>query len=98
LVAVGLVLGVLGYGERIDPHATSSLLFFVLLVGIIGMLLGPLALLGAWIQGRSIQYCPDCLKYMTRGARVCPYCGFRDDQAPAVTPAATPHHRPRRSA
>jgi hypothetical protein len=84
ILAVGLVLGVLGYGERIDPHATSSLLFFALLLGIIGMLLGPLATLTLWLHSRSIQYCPDCLKYMTRGACVCPYCGFRAEPAPAA--------------
>jgi hypothetical protein len=25
------------------------------------------------------QYCPDCLSYMTRGAKVCPFCGFRPE-------------------
>jgi hypothetical protein len=51
-----------------------------------------------WKQGSNRQYCPDCLKYMTRGARVCPYCGFREEQAPATVPAASPGRRPRHSA
>jgi hypothetical protein len=31
------------------------------------------------------QYCPDCLSYMTRGAKVCPFCGFRPVVAQEVT-------------
>ena len=50
-----------------------------------------------WDQDSKRQYCPECLQFMRRGARVCPYCGFRDDQAPATVPAAAPGHRPRRS-
>jgi hypothetical protein len=99
LVAVGVVIGALVLGEWTDPDPRSglaALLFFALLLGAFGAVCGPLAMLGAWIQGWAIQYCPDCLKYMTRGARVCPYCGFRDDQTPAS--AAAPAHRPRRSA
>jgi hypothetical protein len=99
VLAVLVVLGVLGSGARIDPRSPrSSILFFVLLLGVIGGLLGPLGTIILWLQGRLIQFCPDCLKSMTRGARVCPYCGFRDEQTPTATPAATPLHQPRRSA
>jgi hypothetical protein len=48
-----------------------------------------------WDHDSKHQYCPDCLKYMTRGARVCPYCGLREEQVPAS--AAPPARHPRLS-
>jgi hypothetical protein len=101
LVAVGVVIGALVLGEWTAPDPRSSLaalLFVALILGAFVAVCGPLAMLGVWIQGRSVQYCPDCLKYMTRGARVCPYCGLRKEQEPAAGTAAPPFRRPRRSA
>jgi hypothetical protein len=40
-----------------------------------------------WDQDSKRQYCPECLQFMRRGARVCPFCGYRDGQA------ATPVHQ-----
>ena len=96
LVAVGVVIGALVVGPLVDDRPTLAMaLLLTMLLGAFAAVCSPLAMLGVWIQCRSIQYCPDCLKYMTRGARVCPYCGFRDVPAPA---AAAPAPRPRRSA
>ena len=39
-------------------------------------------LLLLWVERSSrnvYQYCPECLSYMTRGAKVCPFCGFRPE-------------------
>jgi len=99
--AVGVVIGVLVLGEWTDPDPRSglaALLFVALLLGAFGAVVSPLAMLTGWLHGRAIRYCPDCLKYMTRGARVCPYCGFREEQTPLAVPAASPLHQPRRSA
>src|SRR5688572_526202 len=32
----------------------------------------------AWWGERTVQYCPDCLRGMARGAYVCPSCGLRE--------------------
>ena len=32
----------------------------------------------SWVHERAVQYCPDCLRSMSRGAYVCPWCGFRE--------------------
>jgi hypothetical protein len=96
LVTVGVLIGSLVVGPMIDPRSTLAIIMLgTLLFGALGVVLCPLVMLGVWIQCRSIQYCPDCLKDMTRGACVCPYCGFRDDQAPAT--AAVPSRHPRLS-
>ena len=82
------------YSSSHTAHTLALLLFvagglaFAILLG-----LGEL-----WKQDSNRQYCPDCLQFMRRGARVCPYCGFQDEQAPAAVPAAPPVRRPRRSA
>jgi hypothetical protein len=98
-VAVGVVIGALVVGPLVDYRSALAMaLLLTMLLGAFVAVCSPLVMLGVWIQGRSIQYCPDCLQYMTRGARVCPFCGFREEQTPTATPAATPRHRPRRSA
>ncbi len=35
------------------------------------------ALIGDAMVACNRQYCPRCLRYMTRGAHVCPFCHFR---------------------
>ena len=37
-----------------------------------------MVMLIAWWSERAVQYCPDCLGGMTRGAYVCPSCGLRE--------------------
>jgi hypothetical protein len=70
------------------PHPLGALC--LLLAAFAGMvaLICLIWLAVALVCGRtpSHQYCPDCLSYMTRGAKVCPFCGFR----PAVTQKIIP--------
>ena len=59
---VSFVLGFLRYGGT----------FFVLCL-LLGVGIG---LFGEAMVVRTRQYCPACLRYMTRGAHVCPFCHF----------------------
>lgn len=99
LGALGVMVVVAGVLVERAPgyHGDSTLVWLLLGAGALAFfsLMGFVELLS---HDRTHQYCPDCLKYMTRGARVCPYCGFREEQPPTATPAATPLHQPRRSA
>jgi hypothetical protein len=95
LVAVLTLVVIIVRIQRVPPVSDRHMLSTWLL-GAVGLAAAALFTLGGlWVQESDHQYCPDCLQYMTRGARVCPYCGFRDEQAPA---AALPTRRPRRSA
>ena len=61
------------------PEAIGIILF--LLSGF-GVMISLFLLSLLWIERSSRdlhQYCPDCLSYMTRGAKVCPFCGFRPE-------------------
>jgi hypothetical protein len=85
------------------PFHNPPVALFLTLVGLClgaGMLLFivPFVFLALLLDRRTRQYCPDCLQYMMRGARVCPFCGFREEPAPAAVPAAPSGLRPRRSA
>ena len=94
MVVIWILLEQQAYQFSHTSHTLVSLLFvagglaFVTLLGFVELLR----------HDSTHQYCPECLKYMTRGARVCPYCGFRDAPAPVTVPAASPVHQPRRSA
>jgi hypothetical protein len=44
-----------------------------------------------WSWNAQPQYCPDCLSYMTRGATVCPFCGFREMTLPDIPPQTSTH-------
>lgn len=57
------VLGLLRYG------GTFFAFSMLLSLGI--------GLVGETLTARTRQYCPECLRYTTRGARVCPFCHFR---------------------
>lgn len=87
-VALGASGGVL-VALMLGPHAlpgSSAWHVLAWLLMYAGML-AVLTLLRLWVQSAwnaTHQYCPDCLSYMTRGAQVCPFCGFR------APPAATP--------
>lgn len=85
------------------PFHNPPVALFLTLVGLclgasMVLFIVPFVFLALLLERRTRQYCPDCLQYMTRGARVCPYCGFRDDQAPAAGTAALPVRRPHLSA
>jgi hypothetical protein len=92
MVVLWILLEQQAYPFSPTSHTLVTLLFvagglaFVTLLGFVELLR----------HDRTHQYCPDCLKYMTRGARVCPYCGLREEQAPASS--AAPARRPRLSA
>lgn len=93
LAAMGVILGALVLGPWINPNsAMLSVCFWALIYAMIIEVFGLLLLLLVWVENRAIQYCPDCLQYMTRGARVCPYCGFQDKQASTAVPAVQPVH------
>jgi hypothetical protein len=49
----------------------GALLWIVLIV----VLLGMVALVGAWIHLMTKHPCPHCQKLMDKKATVCPYCG-----------------------
>jgi hypothetical protein len=88
-ISVLSVLVIIGALAAFPPPGAArsdlaTLLLFVLFLGGLGVLFGLLGMIILWLHSRSIQYCPDCLKYMTRGACVCPYCGFRAEPAPAA--------------
>lgn len=48
-----------------------------------------------WSWNAQHQYCPDCLSYMTRGAKVCPFCGFRETAPPHAPHQTSAPHRVR---
>jgi hypothetical protein len=94
LGALGVMVVVAGVLVQRAPgyHGDSTPVWLFLGAGITAFLaLG--VFVGLLSHDRTHQYCPDCLKYMTRGARVCPYCGFHEEQAPAAVPAAPPGRR-----
>jgi hypothetical protein len=78
------------------PFYNPPVALFLTLVASLILFMVPFVFLALLLERRTRQYCPDCLQYMTRGARVCPFCGFRDGQVPASVAAPAP--RPRRSA
>jgi hypothetical protein len=94
MVVVACVLG-----QKVSPVYHGNYTLVWLLLGA-----GALAFFSLWgfvacrDHDSNHQYCPECLQFMRRGARVCPFCGFREEQTPTATPAATPLHQPRRSA
>jgi hypothetical protein len=79
VVAMGLALVVPRYYTIISKpgdwvHTTVGIML-VLFVAALGSLA---VMIVCWLGERTVQYCPECLTSMTRGAYVCPYCGFRE--------------------
>ena len=96
IVSVSLILCVLM--DRLNaqrwPNARLALIFLL-----VALMMGAFYTLGIVVMHtlhrvRS-QYCPDCLQAMTRGAHVCPWCGFRPgDASPTRVPSRlVPVHR-----
>jgi hypothetical protein len=83
LLSLGLVVLVLA---SLYPLANAELIPDSL-IGMLFLLCGAALLVGLfffaplyvqqWYCRMTRQYCPDCLSYMTLGAHVCPFCGFR---------------------
>jgi hypothetical protein len=70
-----------------NATAPNALAGILLLLSCLGVVLSLFVLLQWWITSAlraTRQYCPDCLSYMTRGANVCPFCGFRAVAAPPL--------------
>jgi hypothetical protein len=97
LGALGVMVVAAILGPRAFPLSTASKNLFLLFLGAgVTAFLALWGFVACWNHDSNHQYCPDCLQYMTRGARVCPYCGLRDDQA--STSAAASARRPPLSA
>ncbi len=70
------------------PNTLGVLLFIATIVGLFASgWCGVMWARTVWDR-RNRQYCPDCLSYMSRGAHVCPFCGFRD--ASSALPRGAP--------
>lgn len=84
------------------PHPLGGLLVLLSLLTGVVVLYCLIVCVGVLCCRDRSQYCPDCLSYMTRGANVCPFCGFRPEGATPSTPprrpyAKAPHVRSRAS-
>lgn len=78
IILVTLVLFPLG-SIGLVPEFIFAIMFLLCALAVMVALFFLLLL---WIERSSrdlYQYCPDCLSYMTRGANVCPFCGFRPE-------------------
>jgi hypothetical protein len=73
---VTLVVGDMGLIPAAPNPLGGILLLLCAIAGVVA-LTSIVALVFALLCPPVYQYCPDCLSYMTRGAKVCPFCGFR---------------------
>ena len=82
---VTLCLGILG----LIPEAPHPLFVILLLLAALAGFVALLCLVTLpveWSRHKVYQYCPECLSYMARGAKVCPFCGFRPEVPPRPAP------------
>jgi hypothetical protein len=87
-----LTLLLFPFGEiGLVPDAIGAIMLLVSGLAVIVSLFCLLFLWLEWSYRDTYQYCPDCLSYMTRGANVCPFCGFRPETAPPASPQQTSH-------
>jgi hypothetical protein len=77
------------------PHPLGGVLLFLCVIAGLVVLNGCIVLVAAVISSPVDQYCPDCLSYMTRGAKVCPFCGFRETPPPGAHQQTSAYHRRR---
>lgn len=95
---VGVIFVTLFLGAtRVIPELSPSLGIALLLLSALAGLVVFICLVLLWEERSSrnmYQYCPECLSYMTRGATVCPFCGFRGD-APGAPSSEQPRDRAR---
>lgn len=61
------------------PDAIGDTMLLLSALASVAALVSLIWLVVALVCRASHQYCPECLSYMTRGATVCPFCGFRGD-------------------
>ena len=91
LLMIGIVAA-LG-NKDLMPDAMAPLSLLLACIASLTLLVCLLLLVVAWMDRDAYQYCPDCLSYMTRGAQVCPFCGFRAPSPQGKT-FSTPHVHP----
>ena len=67
------------------PNVLAGMLLLLSCLGVVLSLVFLLILWVEWSCRDAYQYCPECLSYMARGAKVCPFCGFRPE-GPTASP------------
>jgi len=65
-------------------------LLFLLVATLVALVFTPCLVVMQALNRRLYQWCPDCLQSMTRGARVCPFCGFRPTPGEPDVPSSRP--------
>jgi len=84
--ATGVMLATLCVGGMgwipAAPHPLGGILLLLSALAAMVVLICLILLVGAWLRRDLHQYCPDCLSYMMRGAKVCPFCSFRPETPP----------------
>lgn len=93
---LGCFLGINAMGAHASArnwHTLVGVMVFLLVATLIGAfgVLGVLAMRG--IQRGRYQWCPDCLQYRTRGARVCPFCGLHTTPGEPDVPSSRSSQR-----
>jgi hypothetical protein len=91
-ILVTLVVGEMGLIPAAPNPLGGILLLFCGIAGCIA-LISFVTLVFVLLCPPMYQYCPDCLSYMTRGARVCPFCNFQ----PELVPTSLHHGTTRRA-
>jgi hypothetical protein len=76
VIVVLVSLGMMGLLPD-PPYPLGGILLLILILALLAALISLILLVLALLGRDQHQYCPDCLSYMTRGAKVCPFCGFR---------------------
>jgi hypothetical protein len=76
-----LFLGIMGLIPEAPHPLFATLLLLSVLAGFVALLC-LITLPAEWSRHKVYQYCPECLSYMARGAKVCPFCGFRPETPP----------------
>jgi hypothetical protein len=66
------------------PHPLFVMLLLLSALALLAVLISLILLVSALCRDLH-QHCPDCLSYMTRGAKVCPFCGFQPETAPPAS-------------
>lgn len=82
-IFVTLFLGGMGW-IPVAPHPLGGILLLLSVLAVLVALLCLVTLPVERSRHKRYQYCPECLSYMTRGAKVCPFCGFRPETSQAL--------------
>ncbi len=77
VVAFGLGMIITPFMKGGGSNGAKNLMLLVLFLFAASAMCFLVSLAGL-VNRQLMQFCPDCLRSMTRGAHVCPYCGFRE--------------------